>query len=105
MPRRANLVAAGAIMLATLGLYAWGAVKHGTFDPDRRAERAFVAQYLADHRPDPDAEQALAEAYWRRYPDIARNPAFGRDGDLGVHGPRAHYDRYGKGEGRLWGLE
>lgn len=48
-------------------------------------------------------ERKLAEAYWSRYQDIARSPIWGRDGSLGVLGPRDHYRFYGQREGRKWG--
>lgn len=54
-------------------------------------------------KPDDMAlERKLAEAYWNRYQDIARSPIWGRDGSLGVLGPRDHYRFYGQGEGRVW---
>lgn len=48
-------------------------------------------------------EQALADAYWQRYPDIAESEVWGRTGSLGVLGPRDHFRYVGKYQGKTWG--
>ena len=48
-------------------------------------------------------EAALADAYWRRYGDVAADSVVGRDGALGVFGAREHYNRHGRRENRIWG--
>jgi hypothetical protein len=60
---------------------------------------------IKDGGRDDAAERRLAERYWQRYPDIAANGHFGRQGSFGIHGAREHYQRHGRHEGRLWGLE
>ena len=52
---------------------------------------------------DMEEEKELAEAYWRRYPDIAQDPVWGRQGSMGILGPRDHYHYYGRSQGRTWG--
>jgi len=47
-------------------------------------------------------EKSLAEAYWRRYPDIGQSTYWGPGGPLGIYGPRDHYEQYGKDEGRVF---
>lgn len=47
-------------------------------------------------------EKMLAEAYWRRYPDVAADPEFGMSGTLGYAGAFEHYRRYGQQEERVW---
>lgn len=54
---------------------------------------------------DHTTEQALAESYWQRYPDVARSKAWGRNSSLGLLGPRDHYIHIGKYEGRRWGMQ
>lgn len=49
-------------------------------------------------------EQLLAEAYWQRYPDVARSPIWGKKGSLGLLGPRDHFCYRGNAQGRTWGL-
>lgn len=50
-------------------------------------------------------EQLLAEAYWLRYPEIARSKVWGRKGTLGILGPRDFYYHYGRFRGHKWGLK
>lgn len=48
-------------------------------------------------------EKELAEVYWQRNPDVAKSTIWGRQGSLGIFGPRDHYRFYGKRQGRKWG--
>lgn len=50
-------------------------------------------------------EAKLAQAYWKRYPDIAASEVWGRNSQLGILGPRDHFKYIGKGQGRVWGLQ
>ena len=60
--------------------------------------------YQPVHKPDNiERERGLAEAYWQRYPDIARSSIWGTQSSLGLLGPRDHYLYVGSREGRLWG--
>ena len=54
---------------------------------------------------DEAAETVLAEAYWDRYPDVAKTVIWGRTSSLGLMGPRDHYRYVGKYEGRVWGVD
>lgn len=55
-------------------------------------------------RPDNQVlEKKLAQAYWERNPDVAKSSIWGKDGTLGILGPRDHYRFYGKRQGRKWG--
>ena len=47
---------------------------------------------------------ALAEAYWRRYPDVGNDGYYGRQGPFGERGAAMHYEKHGRNEGRQWGL-
>lgn len=61
--------------------------------------------YAPVHIPgDMAHEQQLAEAYWQRYPEIAKSDVWGRGGTLGVLGPRDYYYHYGRFRGHKWGL-
>lgn len=106
--QRVRLLGRLALMavIAAVGwaIYAWGALNSPVLAPTLAARKAYIAQVIRTHRIDPAAERALAEAYWDRYPDVAKDPYYGRHGALGIEGARAHYERYGKREGRKWGL-
>lgn len=58
------------------------------------------------NRPsDLEKEARFAEAYWQRYPLISKSSIWGRQSQLGILGPRDHFDHLGKGEGRLWTIQ
>ncbi|BHH85875.1 hypothetical protein LA52FAK_41640 [Desulforhopalus sp. 52FAK] len=60
--------------------------------------------YARVMRPDDMVlEKELAELYWRRNPDVAGSSIWGREGALGLLGPRDHYRFFGKHQGRKWG--
>ena len=48
-------------------------------------------------------ERLLAEAYWKRYPDIAASRIWGKAGALGIRGPRDHYTYIGRHQKLIWG--
>lgn len=52
---------------------------------------------------DTAAEEALARAYWERYPDVRASALYGEKGRLGILGAREHYMQHGRREGRIWG--
>lgn len=97
-------LAVAAFILA-LGVYGAGALESPLLDPERRAQALLLAQHAGSGRRDEVQERALAEAYWSRYPDVANDRFFGRQGLSGVWGAREHYDRHGRREGRLWGIQ
>jgi len=101
--KTARYTLAAILILTALALYGYGALTSHAFDPAERTRQTFLAQYATGPR-DAAKTRALAEAYWTRNPDVARDKVFGRAGSLGVFGPREHYARHGKGEGRRWGL-
>jgi predicted O-methyltransferase YrrM len=44
----------------------------------------------------------LGGAYWERYPDVANDRTYGRNGTLGLVGARLHFEDFGQAEGRVW---
>ena len=50
-------------------------------------------------------EQKLAEAYWKRYPELENSVIWGKKSALGILGPRDHYLYRGKPAGWKWGTE
>ncbi len=100
---RIALVAA--VGIGGFAIYVWGAVDSPVLDSARAAEKSYIDRVLKARTIDPSAERALAEAYWNRNPDVAKDAYYGRSGKLGLSGARAHYERYGKAEGRKWGLK
>ena len=80
---------AGVAVAAALAVYLWGAFTSPVFDQQRYRERAHLRAQLAASEQRVDREAALAEAYWRRYPDVAADVTYG-PGSMGVEGARAH---------------
>jgi hypothetical protein len=70
--------------------------------PERRDEAIFRQNVAHESSPDYQAERTLAEAYWRRYPDVAEDGYFGKTGPYGSLGARKHFTLHGKQEGRIW---
>lgn len=66
----------------------------------RREGRIFKPLVIAE---DLAAEKALAESYWRRYPEVRSSWIWGEHADLGVLGPRDHFIHVGRGLGYQWG--
>jgi hypothetical protein len=66
----------------------------------RREGRIFKPLVIAE---DLTAEKALAESYWRRYPEVRSSWIWGEHADLGVLGPRDHFIHVGSGLGYQWG--
>lgn len=79
----------------------WGARDHYQ-QHGRREGRIF--------RPLPEPEdlnleKELAEVYWKRYPEIENNSIWGRNGALGILGPRDYHTYRGRFQGKIWGKE
>ncbi|MDP6351711.1 MAG: hypothetical protein QF926_11925 [Alphaproteobacteria bacterium] len=102
--RRLELVLAIGLMAVALAIYGWRALTSPVLDSERFAQRAFLRAFLDQNAPDPELEAALAEAYWRRYPEIRDHPHYG-PGGVGVPGARAHYLRRGRYLDYRWGLD
>ncbi len=97
--KTARYTLAAILALLALALYGYGAVTERAFDPAERARKAFLGRHAADTR-NTTQTRALAEAYWTRNPDVARDKFFGRAGSLGIFGPREHHACHGRSEGR-----
>jgi len=105
MKRRSRVLIGSAVMLAAIAVYAAGALRSPVWNDKLYAEQQRLQAIRAAENRESAEERALAEAYWERYPDVARSPDYGVDGPLGIHGAREHYRRHGRFEGRKWGLE
>ncbi len=101
----ARLRAVLAALAFALGLAGWldGAWRSPLLDAGARARRERLSVLAAGHAVDLQREAALAEQYWRRYPDVGNDAFYGRKGPLGVLGAREHFNRWGRNEGRVWG--
>jgi hypothetical protein len=93
----ARPVACLAILAIALGIYVAGVAESPLLSSDI-AERN---HYIAEHS-ELDRAKRRARAYWADNPDVRENVFFGENGIQGVFGPRVHYDRHGKDEGRVW---
>lgn len=96
-----------AILLVAVSLAAYGlGAAHSPLLDARRGEAVWLAQRTIATAAQNHAEEvALAEAYWRRNPDVAADRFFGRAGILSPHGAREHWLRHGRRENRRWGLD
>ena len=70
----------------------------------KHVRQSYCEQAAGDKETsDPEREVEQAFSYWRRYPDVAEDAHYGKYGDLGVHGARAHYAEHGRfEETRKW---
>ncbi len=100
-PRLLTWIAVGGFVLALVA-YAVGAFDSLLLDPRQRAATDLLIRYAAVEKTDERREQALADLYWLRYPDVAGDWYFGKNGKLGLWGAREHFKRHGKREGRNW---
>ena len=101
MGSRSRLFATAACLVISLLLYVWGVTTTQLFDADARAREDFLSS-IAESGDTAEVE-ALADAFWQRNPDVARDVQFGRSGAMGIFGAREHYRRHGKSEARQWG--
>jgi hypothetical protein len=100
---RGRLALAGAVVAASWLVYAYGAWHSPLLDSQLAAQQAYLTQVLRGASIDMVEEQRQADLYWSRYPDVANDRYFGRDGAMGVRGAREHFERHGRREGRIWG--
>lgn len=93
-----------ALVLASWGLYAYGAFHSPLLSSELAARQAYLAAIVREGTAaaDPAVVRRLAEAYWDRYPDVAKDRVYGRDGSLGQVGAHEHYVAHGRREGRIW---
>ncbi len=76
----------------------WGA-RHHYRQHGRREGRIF--QPVAEVE-ESETEQNLAQSYWQRYRDVRESPIWGPDGELGLAGPRDHFQYIGRFQGKTW---
>ena len=101
---RLRLSAALAITAVAWAMYAMGAADSPLLSRVERQRQAYLDEILRNAQTaDLTAERDLAEIYWQRYPDVANDGFFGRNGQMGVFGAREHFERHGRREGRIWG--
>ena len=66
----------------------------------RREGRIFKPLVIPE---DLEAERALAESYWQRYPEVRNSSIWGEHADLGILGPRDHFIHVGSLLRYIWG--
>jgi len=98
-------LAAGIVLLLSYAAYAQGALTSPLLDPARPEYVAAANQAVREAAQENETERYLAELYWQRYPDVAADRVYGPKGAHGIFGAREHYQRHGRHEGRIWGLE
>jgi hypothetical protein len=93
-----------AVFILACAIWLYGASHSPVLDARLAAEEIYQRAALSRGRPvDAAEERALADAYWQRYPDVAKDAVFGESGRFGIFGAREHYERHGRREGRRWG--
>lgn len=100
--KRTLLAGVAALALAAYGLYAAAALRSPLFDARERDRIALFGALARAKAPPTEDQRTAAEAYWRRYPDVAEDGFFGRQGPMGIRGAFEHYRRHGRPEGRVW---
>lgn len=90
------------VLGSSLTLYLLGLIHSPLLHPEQLAERRYVEHFLQQNAPDLEQERKLAEAYWRRYRDVAQDSYYGRQGPMGIFGAREHYQQHGRREGRIF---
>ena len=95
------LITTGTLIICSV-LWLQGLLNSQITNPERTAQRALVNRSVQENSADFQAEKVLAEAYWLRYPDIREDSSYGKNGSMGIFGPRAHYEQHGKGEQRIF---
>ena len=83
-------------------IWALGFLQSPLMKPEIERERLYVKRYMQDNAPDLLAEKVLAEAYWHRYQDVKNDAYYGKNGPMGIHGAREHYEQHGRREGRIF---
>lgn len=91
-------------LIITLAWSVWlpEAINSPVLNRQIEAERDYLNDILFYRSPQFEVEKQSAEAYWKRYPEIADHWLWGKNGELGIRGPKDHYERFGKWEGRIW---
>ena len=87
-----------------LSLFFWlqSFFRSPAWDSSRAEGQAYLRQVRQEQDPEMVKEKMLAEAYWFRYADVRKNDFWGESSPMGIRGPRDHYRRYGRSEGRLF---
>lgn len=91
-----------AVYAVCLVVFAIGVVRSPVIDHALKQERIVLNKHARSDQIDVVREARFAETYWDLNPDVAAHFYFGRAGALGIFGPREHYDRHGRQEGRPW---
>lgn len=102
-----NQAAAGSAQDAALQKYIYDDQRALNM-PGYMAQQSALAQYMAamglgnyaqglSSTTSPQSQLTAEEWYLRQNPDVKDHPGYGRD-------PRAHYEKYGRAEGRQWGV-
>ena len=94
---------AGLCAACSLAIYGYGIADSPLANPEIHAQRELLIRHAA-LTADPAEARSVADAYWQRNPDVARDRYYGRNGKLGIFGAREHFDQHGRKEGRRWGL-
>ena len=89
-------------IMVAVALWIRGFAESPLLFPQKVGETKFLQNYLGSNKPSLQEERVLAESYWLRYKDVRNDPHWGKNGRMGVWGPRDHFKTFGKKEGRIY---
>ena len=94
-------IASAAIILAAAVIWLSGFLHSPIITPQPKREQT-TAQIPGRTSTEDEKQRELAEAYWKRYPDVANHHYYGRNGILGIDGAQTHFNQHGKSAGRIY---
>ena len=90
------------ILAVSIIVWLFGLSQSPLFKEDTDKERISDEQRQSkEFESDQLMEKVLAEAYWRRYPDVENSHYYGRQGPMGLFGAIEHFRQHGEREGRI----
>ena len=101
--RAGRLALSWLVATAALTLYGYAALHAPALDRSANGQERRLGK-APETAEETAEERALAEAYWRRNPDVAADRYYGIEGQLGTAGALEHYRHHGQREGRSWGV-
>lgn len=91
------------LFVFAMAIYGWQASQTPMLDSQLAARESYLTEVVRMGAPQEAADDKAAAAYWSRYPDVAADPYYGREGPLGRGGALQHFRDHGQREGRVWG--
>ena len=104
-PRQAGkafrIAITGIALTVATAFWVRGLLQSPLVQPDGRSRERSVGA-LSPHPREQRREAQLAQGYWQRYRDVREHDYWGEKGAMGIQGPRDHFRRHGRREGRIF---